>query len=265
MPSLLKDVSRHHSLNKRMAYLLKLLGALLVLQSLQMTAKAEETLQPTETEVKQAMKVLKQDPNLADEEKKNSLHWIKDEDKDKPDTKTPGWLRWLQHLFAWIAHTSRLLLWTVIGVMVAIVVVFLLRIFRGYQTAARAPVVHVPTHVRDMDIRPESLPADIGAAAWQLWQQQQHRAALSLLYRGLLSRLVHQYAVPIRDSTTERQCMELAQAQLQTAQTEYVSRMLGIWQVAIYGGKLPDTEQVQLLCTEFVNALDAKPIVEHAP
>lgn len=217
---------------------------------------AEESTQPTATEIKQAIKKLKEDPNLADEEKKNMLHWVKGEEKKKEISSTPGWLRWLRSLFSWLAQTSRLLLWTVIGALVAIVVIFLLRIFRDYPVDLKAATTHLPTHVRDLDIRPESLPDDIGTAAWELWQQQQHRGALSLLYRGLLSRLVHRHAVPIEDSSTEMQCMELARSHLQTMQMDYVSRALRTWQFAIYGAKLPSTEEIQTLCMEFANRLD---------
>src|SRR4029079_6929748 len=71
-----------------------------------------------------------------------------------------------------------------------------------------------PTHVRDLDIRPESPTDDIGAAARQLWDRGEQRAALALLYRGMLSRLAHVHRVPIRDSSTEGDCVELASAQL---------------------------------------------------
>ena len=47
-----------------------------------------------------------------------------------------------------------------------------------------------------------------GCAA--LWDRGDHRAALALLYRGLLSRLVHVHRVPIRDSSTEGDCLALA-------------------------------------------------------
>ena len=79
--------------------------------------------------------------------------------------------------------------------------------------AATRPFV-APTHVRDLDIRPESLPADIGAAARALWDRGEHRAALALLYRGMLSRLAHVHRVPIRDSSTEGDCLALAASHL---------------------------------------------------
>jgi hypothetical protein len=219
-------------------------------------AHAEDS-RPSEAEIKQAIKALKQDPNLIDEQKVNTLHWVEDKDKqEQPDLKIPGWLRWIRSLFKWMAHTSRLLLWTVITVLVAFVAMFLLRVFRNYQSSQKLPDLELPKHVRDMDIRPESLPDDIGAAAWQLWQQNEHRAALALLYRGLLSRLVHVHAVPIKDSSTEAQCLELARAKLQSLQSEYVARALKVWQYAVYGARLPEAEEVQALCDQFDSVLD---------
>ena len=213
---------------------------------------------PTEQEITQAISKLKADPNLAVQTKINTLHWMNDKDKPPEHTRTPGWLRWIRSLFLWLAQTSRVLLWTVITILVAMVVIFLLRVFGNFQRGPRLQAAdHLPSHVRDLDIRPESLPADIGAAVWQMWQQHDHRNALSLLYRGLLSRLVHQYRVPIRDSSTESQCLQLARDHLQTSQSDYVSRALKVWQFAVYGARLPDEQEVQQLCEQFAVALAA--------
>jgi len=217
----------------------------------------------TEQQAKQAVDALKKDSNLVEEQKISTLHWVDKEEKKEQDKKLPGWLRWLRNLFAWLSHTSRFFLWTGIAVLVGLVVIFLLRVFRHYQGSASLPAVNLPTHVRDLDIRPESLPEDIGAAVWLLWEQNENRAALALLYRGLLSRLVHQHAVPIKDSSTESQCLELARVHLQPAQTEYVSRTLRVWQFAIYGAKLPTTDLLRQLCDEFASFLNRPKRMEH--
>ncbi len=236
--------------------LLKLFGILLITSILSSHAQNIAS-RPSEDEIKQAVKVLKVDPNLIDEQKINSLHWVDDKKNDAAKaTKIPNWLRWIRNLFVWLAHTSRLLLWTVITVLVALVVIFLLRVIRNYQATQKISSIDLPKHVRDMDIRPENLPDDVGAAAWQLWEQNQQRAALALLYRGLLSRLVHVHAVPIKDSSTEAQCLELTRTHLQSSQTEYVSLALRVWQYAIYGAQLPDSREVQELCERFAAALN---------
>ena len=85
-----------------------------------------------------------------------------------------------------------------------------------------------PSHVRELDIRPESLPDDIGAAALAVWERGEQRAALALLYRGLLSRLVHAHGVPIRASSTEGDCLALAQSRLAAGSAQYAARLVSV-------------------------------------
>jgi uncharacterized protein DUF4129 len=114
----------------------------------------------------------------------------------------------------------------------------------------------MPTHVRDLDIRPESLPDDVGGAALELWERGEHRAALALLYRGLLSRLAHVHAVPIRDSSTEGDCLALAATHLPAARTAYVERLIRVWQRAVYGNVEPTAEEFHFLGGGFATAVD---------
>ena len=147
-----------------------------------------------------------------------------------------GWLAWIAGLFAWLGQSGRYLVWVRAAILAVLAARYVL------ETATRARLARAedeplaaPTHVRDLDIRPASLPADIGAAARALWDGGQQRAALALLYRGLLSRLAHVHSVPIRDSTTEGDCLVLAAAHLATPRHDYVSRLVRLWQHAVYG------------------------------
>ncbi len=90
------------------------------------------------------------------------------------------------------------------------------------------------------------------------------RAALALLYRGLLSRLAHVYEVPIRDSSTEGDCLLLAGRILATHRTEYATRLVRTWQRAIYGGLSVETAVVHELCDAFDTHLE-KPVITTAP
>ena len=113
-----------------------------------------------------------------------------------------------------------------------------------------------PTHVQDLDIRPESLPPDIGGAARRLWDRGEHRGALALLYRGLLSRLAHVHRLPVRDSSTEGDCLALS-ARMEAAGRDYAARLIVLWQAAVYGHLDVDTTAVHALCDGFAPALDA--------
>jgi hypothetical protein len=141
-------------------------------------------------------------------------------------------------------------------VLAAMLAVYISRVVRRRVGKGRSERFYAPTHVQDLDIRPESLPDDIGSAARALWDRGERRAALALLYRGLLSRLAHVHQVPIRDSTTEGTCLVLAATHLSEERHEYASRLVRIWQRSVYGGHEADTTAVYALCTGFRAALD---------
>jgi Domain of unknown function (DUF4129) len=98
----------------------------------------------------------------------------------------------------------------------------------------------------------------VGAAAWALWQGGQPLAAMSLLYRGALSKLVHQHQVPIRSSSTEGDCLQLSEPLLQAPARQYLQQLVGHWRQAAYAARWPGDPEVQQLCQHF-RALDARP------
>jgi hypothetical protein len=220
---------------------------------------------PTSEEVTRAVAALKADPELATETTVRRLAWDKQPDKEKEPRElsgVPGWLRWFFELFSWILQTSQMLFWLLIGIFVAVLIVMLVRLFAARGSEGRPARFMAPTHVQDLDIRPESLPDDIGAAARELWDRGEHRAALALLYRGLLSRLAHGYEVPIRDSSTEGDCLVLAARVLEARRTEYATRLVRTWQRAIYGGLSIDDGVVHELCASFETYLERPAVVE---
>lgn len=222
-------------------------------------AAAPEVGRPSEAQVTAAVAKLKNDPNLAGARKIRVLRWAGNRTEEKPPSDLPDWLQQIARFFAWIGEAGRYAVWAACAVLVGVLAVYLLRILpRRWQKSA--PVsFNPPTHVQDLDIRPESLPDDIGAASRKLWDRGEHRAALALLYRGCLSRLVHAHSVPIRDSTTEGECIELAARSLAAAAAGYVSRLVRVWQRAVYRGEEASPETVFELCNSFRSALDPPP------
>lgn len=215
---------------------------------------------PTTAEVDTALAKVKADPNLAAERTIRSLKWDLEEKKEKKRKfDVPSWLRWVGDLFGWIAQTSRILVWVIIAALIAVIVIVVVRIFLSGRDIGLTHKFVAPTHVQDLDIRPESLPDDVGAAARALWDSGDRRAALALLYRGLLSRLAHVHEIPIRASSTEGDCLALAARKLDAARISYVTRLVRSWQRAIYGGVTLDTADVHTLCAQFATHLDPQP------
>jgi Domain of unknown function (DUF4129) len=243
---------------RRLAFLAVVLVAALRLSAQSPPERvAEPGNSPNPAQIAQALDKVKADPNLATERSVRTLRWL---DASDPNPRPPpGWFHWIIDLFMWLAQSSRYLIWVIIAVLASFLVLYIARIVRTRGMPRRAEKFSAPSHVRDLDIRPESLPADIGAAARALWDRAEHRAALALLYRGFLSRLVHVHGIPIRDSSTEGDCLALAAPRLNEARGRYASRLVRIWQLAVYGGEEPDSAAVHALCDGFAAALDAAP------
>ena len=205
----------------------------------------------SETEILDALDEVRADPNISPQRTFRTLRWIGDDDRPE-EREASGWRNWVDGLIEWISNASRLLLWIIIIFFLGLLGLFLKRVLGGsYGSSTRPGPAQAPTHVREMDIRPESLPDDIGVPALALWERNDQRAALALLYRGLLSRLVHAYGVPIRESSTEADCLSLAKPHLQSESAEYAAWLVRVWQHAVYGAREPTDDDVRALCSRF--------------
>jgi hypothetical protein len=238
-------------------------GALIVLL---LTAPAAAQQPPAATpispeEIEAAVAEVKRDPNLGAERTMKMLRWRQPAQRAKTDV---SWMAWIAGFFGWIMQSGRYLLWAALVVLASWLVVYLLRAFHDRRPGSEDADAFVPpTHVRDLDIRPESLPAHIGSAARALWDRGEHRAALSLLYRGMLSRLTHVHRVPIRDSSTEGDCLSLLGGRVPAKTDEYSTRLVEAWRGYVYGGAETPAPAIHALCDGFAGALDraaARPI-----
>jgi len=214
---------------------------------------------PTREQVQQAVERVRADPLLGHTETRKMLR-LKKRDAEKTPEKNSDW-NWgrLTEWVVWVAATLRLMVWVLGGFAVVFVLLRIGRWMRArgaFEPKARAAL---PSHVQSLDIRPESLPEAIGAAAAALWQRGEQRAALSLLYRGALSRLAHVHALPIRAASTEGECLALAQQRLDAPRAGFFKRLVQVWLPAVYGARMPEAAQALSLCREFDLHLTQEP------
>ncbi len=216
---------------------------------------------PRAARVEAAVGRLRADPLLSGKHRAHRLRWKSGEpdpdDKKKPEA-DPSWFAWFATLARFLNDTSRFLMWGLIAAAAAALLVSARHFvqLRGFRR--RASTRSAVSHVRDLDVRPESLPEDVGAAAWALWQAGQVAAALSLLYRGALSRLIHQFEVPITASATEGECLDLARGRLEPSALRYVTQVVRAWEASIYGGRALSLAMGEALCTGFAQRLDGR-------
>ena len=104
-----------------------------------------------------------------------------------------------------------------------------------------------PTQLFGLQVAPQSLPDDIAGSVEALWAEQP-REALGLLYRALLSRLLHDHQLPLKSSHTEAEVLQLT-LQLQQAELSRFAQVLTRhWQNLAYGHQLPPDNLKRGLC-----------------
>ena len=237
--------------------LLKLLRALLMALMLCLSVAAWAVPQDaTPAQVDQARDQLRADPNLQDTQTQHRLR-LKNSTASQSDQNTLGWPSKIAQT---LAVTGRLVVWALGGLLVIVLAMGLRRWLQMRAEGwAKEKLMVLPTHVHELDIRPESLPDQVGAAAWGLWLRGEQHAALSLLYRATLSRLVHTHAVPITSASTEGECIQLAKALLATSPLALVEQIIDAWRLAVYGSRTLNAEVVQALCRRFDAELSPPP------
>lgn len=206
-----------------------------------------------------AAKTLQADPLLSGKHMTHTFKWKTDPKKAAPDDHPadPSWFAWLRDFVRFLNDTSRLLFYGLVLAIVAVLLVGARHLVQLRSFRRRAAAVAAVSHVRDLDVRPESLPADIGAAAHALWRAGQAPAALSLLYRGALSRLIHRHAVPISASTTEGECLDLARGRLDAGALRYLTQVVRAWEASSYGNRALSDAMGEALCSGFATRFDA--------
>jgi len=109
-----------------------------------------------------------------------------------------------------------------------------------------------------MDVRPESLPDDIAAAARQAWSDGDTQLAMSLLYRGSIAWLVNSEALPIEESDTEGDCLRRVQLVGDKPYAPYFSNLTEAWVTIAYGKKKLADSLVTDLCDQWPFASNRK-------
>lgn len=156
------------------------------------------------------------------------------------------------------AELVRVLAWLLLAATTIALLFLLLRGAAG--RSSREPMAEAPRQLFGLAIDPQSLPADLPGAAAQALGEGRWREALALLYRGLLSHLVHVRCLEISAACTEGDVARRASETLPPALAAYFRTLLAVWIVAAYGDRPPAEGQVRSLIEDYRRMLvDAAP------
>lgn len=115
----------------------------------------------------------------------------------------------------------------------------------------------VPRQLFGLDLAPETLPTDPAAEAYRLWQSQP-REALRLLYRALLSHLVHRHGLRLRASDTEAQVLQRVETLGAPTLQRFANELTQVWQAQAYGHRPPTLEERERICTGWADAVEGR-------
>jgi hypothetical protein len=148
-----------------------------------------------------------------------------------------------------IAKAGRVVMWTLGIVALAVALYFVIR-YRG-RWLRGGPRREAPATLFGLDVRPQSLPPDIAAAARARLAAGDAVGALGLLYRGALSALVNFAAVDFRPGDTERDCWRRADPALSRDGARYFRALLDAWLTTAYARRPPARDDLERLCDDW--------------
>jgi hypothetical protein len=145
------------------------------------------------------------------------------------------WLPGIGKAIELLAQALTVIAWILAGLGLAAAIFVLIRYRerqRGATVQARAPFLF------GLDLRPESLPTDVAAAARAALAAGNVVEALSLLYRGALLALIEGTQIEFACGDTESDCLRRVAGRLPAAAERCFAALVDAWGLAAYG-RLP--------------------------
>lgn len=189
---------------------------------------------------------------------KTATGWRLSEDKAATNIeKQADIVHWLQRLISGFAQAAKLfahvfevLLWAGALVLISVLIWRYRAWISTFVSRRRDDKIiqrSVPQQLFGLQVNAESLPYDVASTAEQLWATQP-REALGLLYRALLSRLLIDYRLPLKNADTEGEVLQHVEQLKLLPLSEFSQSLTTHWQNLAYGHHLPAAHLQQELC-----------------
>jgi hypothetical protein len=186
---------------------------------------------PSPSAARQAIDAVLADPVFGQQKDDWTWRWRRQQ-QDAPKDDARPWLKALGQAIEFLAEVLRGLVWIVAGLGLAVAVYFVIR-YR--ERLLPATVRTAPEFLFGLDLRPDSLPADIAAAARAALARGQAVEALSLLYRGALVALIQRQQIEFAVGDTESECLWRVAGRLPEAAERCFADLVDTWRLAAYG------------------------------
>lgn len=199
------------------------------------------------SQAKQRITEVLKDPQFQQFELRTLIEPLHKDEAQKRRPDSTGLASFIQ----FVAEILRAVVWVVLGAALLYALYWVLRRLNWIGAPQRSRKWRPPVTLFGLDVRPESLPQDVAAAALQLARSGNLIAALSLLYRGALVTLLHRDQIELANGDTEADCLAKTRDQVAEPTHAYLSRLLSVWQAAAYAHRMPQGADVEQLASEW--------------
>jgi hypothetical protein len=179
---------------------------------------------------------------------RDAMRW-QSRNPDKPREKSDDDGKSLWGIGYALARAAEVLLWGVAIAAALYALWYLARMLPRGREPAPEPY-RPPPALFGMELAPETLPPDVAAAAVALAREGKLREALSLLYRGALSNLVHKRGVRLLPSHTEAEVLSLSGREMQS----YLETLVAAWRLCAYARRNPAPADIERLAQGYQGA-----------
>jgi hypothetical protein len=193
---------------------------------------------PAQQQIKEVLK----DPVFGTYERRTRIQSLHPEPKSEVKPDISGFAGVMRA----IAQVLRVAIWVALGIALLFALRWLLSHIK-FRDDPRAPPDEAPEVLFGLDVRPESLPRDVAAAALAHVARGELVAALSLLYRGALVRLLHRDGIELSAGDTEADCLAKVRPRVDGATHGYLGQLITSWQAAAYAHRIPPPAAVEEL------------------
>jgi len=197
------------------------------------------------------------------------LRW-KFADDGQADEEIPQWiidfLAWFENIWPKTdegdyVNFSNMFAFALRAIVILILLAVAFTVYRRYGDVLRRAISGTSDSTGDSEPPPEalfgmavtreSLPQDIPGEATQLWEREEYRAAVALLYRGALSQLIHREGLSFSESHTESECAGVVQQHGNSTLYLYFLELTEGWKQLAYGHQLPEAQWIETLCEQW--------------
>lgn len=185
------------------------------------------------------------------------LDWLKREEVESKESSPSEWLKNILQYFndlveisPWVGSFFEVALWALLALLLFIV----FWKYRHWSRVLRIKSSNTghrggqPKQLFGLELGLNSLPSDVVLEANRLAREANIRSALSLLYRGALSRFVNDMEIPLSDSDTEASCIKKIENYCEADLVDYFKALVTSWQRNAYGHMDISDEQFNMLC-----------------